>query len=142
MLCGFFVGVFTSVVPLVRIEDYGVRIAVITALSAVVWLAVMLSTAPESDAVLERFVRTVRPPGPGWAHLRQRFGVTPMESLPAMVRRFGLACGVLFGGLPGNRRLPVASAVEWLDRSVGAGPLDLAAAPACRCRAVLSRMAP
>ena len=30
MLCGFFVGVFTSVVPLVRIEDYGVRIAVIT----------------------------------------------------------------------------------------------------------------
>ena len=65
MLCGFFVGVFTSVVPLVRIEDYGVRIAVITGLSAVVWLTVMLSTPPESDAVLERFVRTVRPPGPG-----------------------------------------------------------------------------
>ena len=102
MLCGFFVGVFTSVVPLVRIEDYGVRIAVITGLSAVVWLAVMLSTPPESDAVLERFVRTVRPPGPGWSHLRQRFGVMPMESLPAMLRRFVLACGVLFGGLLGT----------------------------------------
>ena len=102
MLCGFFVGVFTSVVPLVRIEDYGVRIAVITGLSAVVWLAVMLSTPPESDAVLERFVRTVRPPGPGWSRLRQRFGVMPMESLPAMLRRFVLACGVLFGGLLGT----------------------------------------
>ena len=102
MLCGFFVGVFTSVVPLVRIEDYGVRIAVITGLSAVVWLTVMLSTPPESDAVLGRFVRTVRPPGPGWSRLRQRFGVMPMESLPAMLRRFVLACGVLFGGLLGT----------------------------------------
>ena len=102
MLCGFFVGVFTSVVPLVRIEDYGVRIAVITGLSAVVWLTVMLSTPPESDAVLERFVRTVRPPGPGWSCLRQRFGVMPMESLPAMLRRFVLTCGVLFGGLLGT----------------------------------------
>ena len=102
MLCGFFVGVFTSVVPLVRIEDYGVRIAVITGLSAVVWLTVMLSTPPESDAVLERFVRTVRPPGPGWSRLRQRFGVMPMESLLAMLRRFMLACGVLFGGLLGT----------------------------------------
>ena len=102
MLCGFFIGVFTSVVPLVRIEDYGVRIAVITGLSAVVWLAVMLSTPPESDAVLERFVRTVRPPGPGWSRLRQRFGVMPMESLTAMLRRFVLACGVLFGGLLGT----------------------------------------
>ena len=102
MLCGFFVGVFTSVVPLVRIEDYGVRIAVITGLSAVVWLTVMLSTPPESDAVLERFVRTVRPPGPGWSRLRQRFGVMPMESLPAMLRRFMLACVVLFGGLLGT----------------------------------------
>ena len=102
MLCGFFVGVFTSVVPLVRIEDYGVRIAVITGLSAVVWLTVMLSTPPESDAVLERFVRTVRPPGPGWSRLRQRFGVMPMESLPAMLRRCVLTCGVLFGGLLGT----------------------------------------
>ena len=102
MLCGFFVGVFTSVVPLVRIEDYGVRIAVITGLSAVVWLAVMLCTPPESDAVLERFVRTVRPPGPGWSRLRQRFGVMPMESLPVMLQRFVLACGVLFGGLLGT----------------------------------------
>ena len=91
----------TSVLPLVRIEDYGLRLMVITVASAVVWLTVMWSTPPESDAVLERFVRQVRPPGPGWSVLRQRCEVTPLESLPAMSRRFGLACAVLFGGLIG-----------------------------------------
>ena len=101
MLCGFAVGLVTSVLPLVRIEDYGLRLMVITAVSALVWLTVMWRTPPESDAVLERFVRQVRPPGPGWALLRQRYQVTPLESFAAMSRRFGLACAVLFGGLIG-----------------------------------------
>ena len=99
MLCGFIVGLFTSVIPLVRIDDYGVRLAVITAVSGVVWLTVMLVSPPESDAVLEQFVRKVRPPGPGWTLLRQRFGVTPLESLGWMFQRFVLASAVLFGGL-------------------------------------------
>ncbi|MGE4582728.1 MAG: sodium:solute symporter family protein [Synechococcus sp.] len=101
MLCGFGVGLVTSVIPLVRIEDYGLRLMVITAVSALVWLTVMWRTPPESDAVLERFVRQVRPPGPGWALLRQRYQVTPLESFAAMSRRFVLACAVLFGGLIG-----------------------------------------
>ena len=102
MLCGFVVGLLTSVLPVVRIDDYGIRLAVITGVSGLVWLVVMLKTPPESDAVLETFVRTVRPPGPGWSSLRHRFGVTPLETLPAMARRFVLACGVLFGGLFGT----------------------------------------
>ena len=101
MLCGFAVGLVTSILPLVRIEDYGLRLIVITAASALVWLTVMWRTPPESDAVLERFVRQVRPPGPGWALLRRRYQVTPLESFAAMSRRFGLACAVLFGGLIG-----------------------------------------
>ena len=101
MLCGFAVGLVTSVLPLVRIEDYGLRLMVITAVSALVWLTVMWLTPPESDAVLERFVRQVRPPGPGWALLRRRYQVTPLESFAAMSGRFGLACAVLFGGLIG-----------------------------------------
>ena len=101
MLCGFAVGLVTSILPLVRIEDYGLRLMVITAASALVWLTVMWRTPPESDAVLERFVRQVRPPGPGWALLRRRYQVTPLESFAAMSRRFVLACAVLFGGLIG-----------------------------------------
>jgi Na+/proline symporter len=102
MLCGFLVGVLTSITPWVRIDDYGVRLAVITGVSAAVWLTVMLCTPPESEDVLERFVRQVRPPGPGWAHLRQRFDVTPIESFPVMLQRFVWACGLLFGGLLGT----------------------------------------
>ena len=102
MLCGFAVGLLTSVLPVVRIEDYGIRLLVITGVSALVWLVVMLITPPESDAVLERFVRQVRPAGPGWARQRQRFDVEPLETLPSMFGRFLLASGVLFGGLIGT----------------------------------------
>ena len=102
MLCGFAVGLLTSVLPVVRIEDYGIRLLVITGVSALVWLVVMLITPPESDAVLERFVRQVRPAGPGWARQRERFGVKPLETLPSMLGRFLLASGVLFGGLIGT----------------------------------------
>jgi len=101
MLCGFIVGLLTSVLPLVRIEDYGLRLAVISGVSAVVWLSAMLLTPPESEAVLETFIRQVQPPGPGWARLRQRFQVEPQERLSTLLARFVYSCGVLFGGLIG-----------------------------------------
>ena len=101
MLCGFIVGLLTSVLPLVRIEDYGLRLAVSTGDSAVVWLSAMLLTPPESEAVLETFIRQVQPPGPGWARLRQRFQVEPQERLSTLLARFVYSCGVLFGGLIG-----------------------------------------
>ena len=101
MLCGFIVGSLTSVLPLVRIEDYGLRLAVITGVSAVVWLSAMLLSPPESEAVLETFIRQVQPPGPGWARLRQRFQVEPQERLSTLLARFVYSCGVLFGGLIG-----------------------------------------
>ena len=101
MLCGFVVGLVTSVMPLVRIDDYGIRLTVITGLSAVVWIATMLTTPPESDAVLETFVRRVRPPGPGWARWRDQVGVTPMDTLAGMIRRFVLASVILFSALLG-----------------------------------------
>ena len=101
MLCGFIVGLLTSVLPLVRIEDYGLRLAVITGVSAVVWLSAMFLSPPESEAVLETFIRQVQPPGPGWARLRQRFQVDPQERLSTLLARFVCSCGMLFGGLIG-----------------------------------------
>ncbi|QNJ13330.1 sodium:solute symporter family/ possibly glucose transporter [Synechococcus sp. A18-46.1] len=101
MLCGFIVGLLTSVLPLVKIEDYGLRLAVITGVSAVVWLSAMLLSPPESEAVLETFIRQVQPPGPGWARLRQRFQVEPQERLSTLLARFVCSCGMLFGGLIG-----------------------------------------
>ena len=102
MLCGFVVGLTTSVVPLLQISDYGQRLMVTTALTAVVWITVMLVTPPESPAVLERFVQTVQPPGPGWSQWRRRFDVQASESLSDLLARFVFSSGVLFGALLGS----------------------------------------
>ena len=102
MLCGFVVGLVTSVVPLLQIADYGERLMVTTALTAVVWITVMLLTPPESQEVLERFVLRVRPPGPGWSRWRRDLDATASESLSALLARFLFSSGLLFGALLGS----------------------------------------
>ena len=42
--------------------------------STVVWVAVTFLTAPESDPVLDRFYKKVRPGGPGWYGVASRLG--------------------------------------------------------------------
>ncbi len=102
MVCGFVVGLTTSVVPLVRIDDYGLKLIFTTSFTAVVWLIVLVMTPPESPEVLARFVHQVRPPGPGWRIWRKRLGVKPVDSLDTLVTRFLLSSGVLFGTLLGS----------------------------------------
>ena len=102
MVCGFVVGLCTSVVPLLVIPDYGIRLMVTTGITAVVWITVMLCTPPESSEVMERFVRQVQPPGPGWRRWRERFAVQTVDSLGALISRFLLSSAVLFGGLLGS----------------------------------------
>ena len=102
MLCGFVVGLVTSVVPLLQITDYGQRLMLTTGLTALVWLTVMLLTPPESPEVLERFVQTVRPPGPGWDRWRRRWDVQADESLSTLMARFLFSAGILFGALLGS----------------------------------------
>ena len=102
MLCGFVVGLVTSVVPLLQIADYGERLMVTTGFTAVVWITVMLLTPPESPAVLERFVLKVRPPGPGWSQWRRGLEVTASESLSDLLARFVFSSGLLFGALLGS----------------------------------------
>jgi solute:Na+ symporter, SSS family len=101
MLGGFLVGFSTSVVPLLRIDDYGLRLLATTGITAVLWILVMLATPPEHAAVLETFVRKVKPAGPGWAAWRRRCGVEPQETLLDLVLQLVGSCAVLFGGLLG-----------------------------------------
>ena len=101
MLGGFLVGLSTSVVPLLRIEDYGLRLMVTTSLTAVLWILVMLATPPERAEVLERFVEQVKPAGPGWAGWRRRTGVQPEETLLDLLSQLLLSCAVLYAALLG-----------------------------------------
>jgi hypothetical protein len=102
MVCGFLIGFTTSVIPIVRIDDYGLKLMVTTVFTGVVWLIVLAITPCESKEVLERFVVKVRPPGPGWRSLREELGVEPVEPLSDLFLRFVLGSAVLFGGLLGS----------------------------------------
>ena len=54
--------------------DYAKAMLITTFVATTVWLTVTFLTAPEPDAVLDRFYRKVRPGGPGWRRVAQRLG--------------------------------------------------------------------
>ncbi len=54
--------------------DYALTMGITVAVTTLVWLTVTFMTAPETDAVLERFYRQVRPGGAGWRRVSTRLG--------------------------------------------------------------------
>jgi len=102
MVSGFLVGLTTSVIPIVRIDDYGLRLLVTTIFTGIIWLIVLVTTPPESSDVLDKFVLKVRPPGPGWRAVREKLGVQPVDPLNLLFLRFVLGSAVLFGALLGG----------------------------------------
>ncbi|MBW3042655.1 sodium:solute symporter family protein [Prochlorococcus marinus] len=99
MLSGFFIGLITSVSPYFMIEDFGTRLFFTTSFTAVIWLLTLLFTEPESDETLSKFVKQVKPPGPGWRKIRQKYNLDPVDSLLVLGSRFVLGSGILYGGL-------------------------------------------
>ncbi|HSR41260.1 MAG TPA: sodium:solute symporter family protein, partial [Longimicrobiales bacterium] len=57
MSAGFLVGAGTSVVPVIQIEDFGIRLLVTSLASVAIWVPVMLLTPPEDDERLDDFYR-------------------------------------------------------------------------------------
>jgi solute:Na+ symporter, SSS family len=101
MLGGFIIGLVTSVVPLLTIADFGLRLLVTTAITTVIWVAAMVLTPPENDNTLDAFYRLVRPGGPGWARQRQRTGLGPAQDLVHDLLRAGAALLLLLGAMLG-----------------------------------------
>src|SRR5215208_5764627 len=54
--------------------DYALAMLITVGVTTIVWLAVTYLTAPEPDAVLDRFYRRVRPGGWGWRPVAERLG--------------------------------------------------------------------
>ncbi|MGI9174548.1 MAG: sodium:solute symporter family protein [Rhodothermales bacterium] len=99
MGAGFVVGVFTTLVPVLQIGDFGLRLFVITLITTVVWTSVMLLTPPERPETLARFYRKARPGGPGWRVQRAETGLPPIQSLRSAVLRTLAATLILFGSM-------------------------------------------
>jgi solute:Na+ symporter, SSS family len=96
-VAGFLIGFGTTVVPVIRIDDFGVRIMVTAALTAAIWIPVMFLTSPERPEKLDAFYRRVRPGGIGWRVVRERTGVPQAQSLSHDVLRVLAALMILFG---------------------------------------------
>ncbi|MBE9136330.1 Na+:solute symporter [Nodosilinea sp. LEGE 07088] len=101
MLAGFFVGLVTSVVPLLTIPDFGLRLLVTTLITTVIWVATMVLTPPETDQTLDTFYRKVRPGGPGWERQRQRTGLWPAQNLGRDLAKALAALFLLLGAMLG-----------------------------------------
>lgn len=100
MVAGFVVGLLTSVnnpIYNLRIDDFGIRLMVTTAITMAIWIPVMLMTKPESDERLDAFYRRVRPGGPGWKRQRERTGVIPEQDLGRDALCVVAALFILFG---------------------------------------------
>ncbi len=85
--------------------DFGVQLALIVALSTVVWVGVLLVTPPEPAPVLEAFYRKVRPGGPGWRAQARATGARPDEPLWHSLARTGGGVLLLFGLMFGTGAL-------------------------------------
>ena len=105
MIAGFAMGMLTTVVDVVTIDDFGLRLLVITGGTAVVWITTMLLTAAEDDETLDRFYRLARPGGPGWQRQRERTGIAPAISLRQSLLRTAAAVPVLYGTMFGTGAL-------------------------------------
>ena len=99
MLCGFIIGLITSINPELNqiFPDFGYRLLFISATTALLWIAVMYLTPPESDATLDEFYRRVQPGGIGWKRQRQRTGIPPAQDLTQDLLRVVAATLLLFG---------------------------------------------
>ena len=101
MVGGFTIGLATSTFPGLNeiFADFGIRLLVISGITALIWITVMLLTPPESDATLDAFYTKVRPGGPGWQRQRERTGIQSDQDLAQDFVKVIAAVLLLFGAM-------------------------------------------
>lgn len=99
MVGGFIIGLSTSVVPILKIEDFGLRLLVTTGITGVLWIAAMFLNPPESDATLDEFYRRVRPASLGWKRQQERTGLASEQDLAKDMQRIIASILIMFGAM-------------------------------------------
>ena len=97
---GLALAALVSSVPSLRGLPFGAKLVITTFGAMAVWLPVMLLTPPERPAVLDAFYARTRPPG-AWGPIRQRTGLTPLDSLTRALRDWVVWVTVILGGTVG-----------------------------------------
>ncbi len=101
MVGGFIIGLVTSIYPGFNdiFPDFGYKLLFISGTTAILWIAVMYLTPPESDRTLDEFYTKVRPGGIGWQKQRDRTGIEPAQNLTQDLLKVIAASLLLFGSM-------------------------------------------
>ncbi len=99
IVASFLVGMATSLIPALKIEDFGLRILFITACVTTLWVIVLVLTPAESEETLEQFYRRARPSGPGWRQQQLKTGLAPAQDLGLDLQKTLASILFLFGAL-------------------------------------------
>ena len=80
--------------------NFGVRLLLVTGISACSWVVATLLSRPVSKSHLENFYRRVRPAGPGWGPISRSLGIVPDRILP-LIGWSAVATTAIWGGIVG-----------------------------------------
>ncbi len=127
LVSGLGIGLITSLTPALSqgpLADFGLRLFVISGLTAIIWIGAMLLTPPESEETLLAFYQKVRPGGPGWQRQRQQSGLDPLQDLGRDSLKVVAATLLLVGTMftvGGFLLLQSGTGWLWLAIAVGGG---------------------
>lgn len=98
MVAGFIIGL-TSVIPNLNLfpADFGLRLMIISGLTAIIWISAMYLTPPESEETLTKFYLKVRPAGIGWRKQQEDTGVKPLQNFKLDSLKVVASIFLLFG---------------------------------------------
>ncbi|WP_017294868.1 sodium:solute symporter family protein [Geminocystis herdmanii] len=98
MVAGFIIGL-TSVIPNLNLfpADFGLRLMIISGLTAIIWISAMYLTPPESEETLTKFYLKVRPAGIGWRKQQEDTGIAPLQNLKLDSLKVVASIFLLFG---------------------------------------------
>jgi len=100
MVMGFIIGL-VSMIPDLNLfpADFGLRLMMISGLTAIIWITVMYLTPPESEETLTSFYLRVRPAGLGWRLQQEQTGVKPLQNLQQDSLKVIAGIMILFGAM-------------------------------------------
>lgn len=100
MVMGFIIGL-VSMIPNLNLfpADFGLRLMMISGLTAIIWITVMYLTPPESEETLTSFYLRVRPAGLGWRLQQEQTGVKPLQNLQQDSLKVIAGIMILFGAM-------------------------------------------
>jgi len=97
LAAGFFVAARAGSAPPAHVS-----LVVTVAVTTAVWIAVAWVAPPTDRSRLVEFYRLVRPPGPGWTHIREQAGVGPSpDSLAHSFLGWVMGCVFVYSALFG-----------------------------------------